>query len=205
MDVNRAQCITTKEYFSRLYDDICHNLQQTTDDISKLHVDNEDGKKQLNVMMEQLQTLQNNFNHKLNYLKQHAEWDRFTVAFFGETNAGKSTIIESLRVFFDELSRKQLLQNNQNDLQQAEQVLCENLEMLRRDLIQAYSEVANKTRDIRLSAKCLQQIIANESQSRLQILQQQTHAKVRFTLLATACGCFIAGAGGMAALLSQIW
>ncbi|EPX2007565.1 dynamin-like protein LeoC, partial [Escherichia coli] len=47
--------------------------------------------------------------------------------------------------------------------------------------------------------------IANESQSRLQILQQQTHAKVRFTLLATACGCFIAGAGGMAALLSQIW
>ncbi|HIF7664498.1 TPA: dynamin-like protein LeoC, partial [Escherichia coli] len=25
------------------------------------------------------------------------------------------------------------------------------------------------------------------------------------TLLATACGCFIAGAGGMAALLSQIW
>lgn len=32
-------------------------------------------------MMEQLQTLQNNFNHKLNYLKQHAEWDRFTVAF----------------------------------------------------------------------------------------------------------------------------
>ncbi|TNR15763.1 hypothetical protein FIB42_24660, partial [Escherichia coli] len=157
------------------------------------------------VMMEQLQTLQNNFNHKLNYLKQHAEWDRFTVAFFGETNAGKSTIIESLRIFFDELSRKQLLQNNQNDLQQAEQVLCENLEMLRRDLIQAYSEVANKTRDIRLSAKCLQQIIANESQSRLQILQQQTHAKVRFTLLATACGCFIAGAGGMAALLSQIW
>lgn len=99
MDVNRAQCITTKEYFSRLYDDICHNLQQTTDDISKLHVDNEDGKKQLNVMMEQLQTLQNNFNHKLNYLKQHAEWDRFTVAFLGETNAGKSTIIESLRIF----------------------------------------------------------------------------------------------------------
>ncbi|HDX7392202.1 TPA: hypothetical protein RPO82_005310, partial [Escherichia coli] len=97
MDVNRAQCITTKEYISRLYDDICHNLQQTTDDISKLHVDNEDGKKQLNVMMEQLQTLQNNFNHKLNYLKQHAEWDRFTVAFLGETNAGKSTIIESLR------------------------------------------------------------------------------------------------------------
>ncbi len=78
---------------------------------------------------------------------------------FGETNAGKSTIIELLRIFFDELSRKQLLQNNQNDLQQAEQVLCENLEMLRRDLIQAYSEVANKTRDIRLSAKCLQQIL----------------------------------------------
>lgn len=52
--------------------------------------------------------------------------------FFGETNAGKSTIIESLRILFDETTRRQLLQNNQNDLHKAEQELRENLTQLRK-------------------------------------------------------------------------
>ncbi|MHB1666493.1 hypothetical protein [Thiomonas sp.] len=35
-------------------------------------------------------------------LQQHARWDRFTIAFYGETNAGKSTIIETLRILLNE-------------------------------------------------------------------------------------------------------
>lgn len=35
-------------------------------------------------------------------LKRTQEWDTFTIAFYGETNAGKSTIIESLRLYFRE-------------------------------------------------------------------------------------------------------
>ena len=35
-------------------------------------------------------------------LKENQEWDTFTIAFYGETNAGKSTIIESLRIHFQE-------------------------------------------------------------------------------------------------------
>ncbi|EBO4931657.1 hypothetical protein DO259_05865 [Salmonella enterica] len=101
-------------------------------DIAGLHVENEDGKKQFNAMTAQLQILQDTFNQKLAYLQQHAEWDKFTLAFFGETNAGKSTIIESLRILFDETTRRQLLQNNQNDLHKAEQELRENLTQLRK-------------------------------------------------------------------------
>lgn len=35
-------------------------------------------------------------------LKDNQEWDDFTIAFYGETNAGKSTIIEALRIYFKE-------------------------------------------------------------------------------------------------------
>ncbi len=35
-------------------------------------------------------------------LKHNAEWDTFTIAFYGETNAGKSTIIETMRLLLDE-------------------------------------------------------------------------------------------------------
>ena len=35
-------------------------------------------------------------------LKKSQEWENFTVAFYGETNAGKSTIIEALRIYFQE-------------------------------------------------------------------------------------------------------
>lgn len=39
-------------------------------------------------------------------LEKNAEWDTFTIAFYGETNAGKSTIIEGLRIFFEEETKQ---------------------------------------------------------------------------------------------------
>jgi len=211
--------MNTSEDFNRLYADVGRNIEQTLADIAGLHVENEDAKKQLNVMTAQLQILQNTFNQKLSYLQEHAEWDKFTLAFFGETNAGKSTIIESLRIVFDETSRRQLLQNNQNDLQKAEQELREHLTQLRDDLGRIYSDVVDKISAISFSAIRLQQIITNESalrlkmeeeankahqlleqnesQSRLQILQQRTSTKSRITLLVTAVVGVIVGAGAV--------
>ncbi|EOV0788040.1 TPA: hypothetical protein ACPY8E_003019 [Yersinia enterocolitica] len=211
--------MNTSEDFNRLYADVGRNIEQTLADIAGLHVENEDAKKQLNAMTAQLQILQNTFNQKLAYLQEHAEWDKFTLAFFGETNAGKSTIIESLRIVFDETSRRQLLQNNQNDLQKAEQELREHLTQLRDDLGRVYSDVVDKISAISFSAIRLQQIISNESalrlkmeeeankarqlleqnesQSRLQILQQRTSTKSRITLLVTAVVGVIVGTGAV--------
>ncbi|HDL6614678.1 TPA: hypothetical protein PXJ37_004330 [Yersinia enterocolitica] len=211
--------MNTSEDFNRLYADVGRNIEQTLADIAGLHVENEDAKKQLNAMTAQLQILQNTFNQKLAYLQEHAEWDKFTLAFFGETNAGKSTIIESLRIVFDETSRRQLLQNNQNDLQKSEQELREHLTQLRDDLGRIYSDVVDKISAISFSAIRLQQIITNESalrlkmeeeankahqlleqnesQSRLQILQQRTSTKSRITLLVTAVVGVIVGAGAV--------
>ncbi len=39
---------------------------------------------------------------ELESLKNNGEWEKFTVAFYGETGAGKSTLIECLRLFFKE-------------------------------------------------------------------------------------------------------
>ena len=37
----------------------------------------------------------------MKYSIEEAVWDKLTIAFFGETNAGKSTIIETLRILYD--------------------------------------------------------------------------------------------------------
>lgn len=218
--------MNTKEQFNQLYDDISNQIRQTVNDISQLSVESEKGQIHLNEIREQLQALHDNFNHKLDYLKQHAEWDRFTVAFFGETNAGKSTIIESLRILFDEATRRDLLNNNQKDLQKSEQELSKNLEQLSHDLGCVYGDIVDKFRDISLSVMQLRQIVAdesalrikmeedeknarllteqNESQSRLHILQQQTNAKARFRLFATALISMIVGGYGFL-LLNQVF
>lgn len=48
---------------------------------------------------------QKKLDKAINDLKTSQEWDKFTVAFYGETNAGKSTVIEALRIFFKEESK----------------------------------------------------------------------------------------------------
>ena len=39
-------------------------------------------------------------------VEKDAEWDTFTIAFYGETNAGKSSIIETLRILLNESSKE---------------------------------------------------------------------------------------------------
>ena len=48
-------------------------------------------------------------------LKNNQEWNDFTIAFYGETNAGKSTIIEALRIYFAE-NKKVEMQNKFRDI-----------------------------------------------------------------------------------------
>ncbi len=64
---------------------------------------------------------------ELESLKNNEEWENFTIAFYGETNAGKSTLIECLRLFFKEQSKinqqehfKRLYSTYQNNYQNDE-------------------------------------------------------------------------------------
>lgn len=52
-----------------------------------------------------LQEHRSSLQYQLEALEANAEWDTFTIAFYGETGAGKSTIIETLRVLLKEESK----------------------------------------------------------------------------------------------------
>ena len=47
---------------------------------------------------ELLEMFRENTKQHIRELRELAEWDTFTIAFYGETNAGKSTLIETLRI-----------------------------------------------------------------------------------------------------------
>lgn len=46
---------------------------------------------------------------------KYQEWDNLVVAFFGVTNAGKSTIIETFRILFDEETRRMAIQKSKGE------------------------------------------------------------------------------------------
>ncbi|WP_232726721.1 AAA family ATPase [Helicobacter pylori] len=55
--------------------------------------------------LEVFQKLESESLKELESLKNNEEWENFTIAFYGETGAGKSTLIECLRLFFKEKSK----------------------------------------------------------------------------------------------------
>lgn len=63
-------------------------------------------KEQLAKAQELLQRFESSAIKSAEDYKNVAEFDTYTIAFYGETNAGKSTIIEALRIYFGEESKQ---------------------------------------------------------------------------------------------------
>ncbi|GAA8365546.1 hypothetical protein HpDR4_03120 [Helicobacter pylori] len=89
--------------------------------------ENERLKKSNQEALELFQKLESESLKELESLKNNEEWENFTIAFYGETGAGKSTLIECLRMFFKEQSKvvqqerfKRLYSNYQNNYQNDE-------------------------------------------------------------------------------------
>lgn len=99
--------------FSKLYARVANDIATALDDVSRLDVSNDKGNTHLANVKEKLGEMKSRFDGEITYLEKHAEWENFTIAFFGETNAGKSTIIESLRILFEEKKRQALIERNQ--------------------------------------------------------------------------------------------
>jgi hypothetical protein len=88
-----------------------------------------------NSAMEILGKLKIDIDVHIAALERHSEWDTFTIAFYGETNAGKSTIIETLRIMLREQSKveaQQAFKVLQNKLGVTE----EKFETLRQSILQ---------------------------------------------------------------------
>ena len=105
--------INTKEDIRLIYDDIKKDISDILLDISSVsNIEKDEDRKFLEGLLNSMKEMDKKFEEDINSLEKNAEWDKFTIAFFGETNAGKSTIIESLRIIFDEKNRREEIEEN---------------------------------------------------------------------------------------------
>jgi pantothenate kinase len=165
-------------HVSQLYVDISKALASTAEQVAAPRVDHQEGRQTLIEIRAQ-------FDGELDLLQQQAEWDRFTIAFFGETNAGKSTVLEALRILFSEEGRQALLDANDRDLVRYEQALIAQVESVRAAL-----QDAAQAHAARLSA------LTKDVEQLTTIVQEESSARVRmrhwlFAVAGTALGAAV--------------
>ena len=156
--------------FSALYQSISDGIAAASQSISSLDFDHEDGRKAVDHIVGKLDEMQKKFSSELEELERNVEWDTFTIAFFGETNAGKSTIIESLRILFDEESRARLLRENAHDLAKYEQALESHLEFVRAALLSAHERNLNEFQQVRQAVNQLHDASVARAASRQRVI-----------------------------------
>ncbi len=159
--------MNSTQKFSRLYMNVSESIAGAMANIAGLKVDNEDGKRQLSGISEKLRTIQANFDGELKMLEENTEWEKFTMAFFGETNAGKSTIIESLRILFEEESRQALLEQNTDDLLKFRHKLIGHVNKVRSSLNEVYVNYVADIENINSSINSLVNVVKEESGARI--------------------------------------
>ncbi len=85
------------------------DVEKSIKDLQKIFENTDGGDERLRAFnqeaLEKFKNLEFESLKELESLKNNEEWENFTIAFYGETNAGKSTLIECLRLFFKEQSK----------------------------------------------------------------------------------------------------
>ena len=95
-----------------------------------IQLNGEEENAELTAIISTLKEINSEFKQEIDKLEASSEWDRYCVAFFGETNAGKSTIIESLRIIFDEEQRRAELAKQEKEYVATLSKHCENYQEL---------------------------------------------------------------------------
>nr|WP_240444431.1 hypothetical protein [Helicobacter pylori] len=88
-----------------IYLDVKASIENLQNIFKNTDNENERLKKSNQEALEVFQQLESKSLKELESLKKNEEWENFTIAFYGETGAGKSTLIECLRLFFKERSK----------------------------------------------------------------------------------------------------
>jgi len=159
--------------FNRLYRDISKNMASAMEDLIGLKVENKEGQERLFNITGKLREIQAGFDGELEFLETNAEWEKFTMAFFGETNAGKSTIIESLRILFNEESRQQLIDQNQGDVDKLAEQINIHASHAEHALLQAFKKHADDLAVARRECHQLAKILNDEASERVKIAERQ--------------------------------
>lgn len=81
-------------------------LDEAITDAQSVQLYGEEESAELDAVLATLEGINQEFHDEVEKLESASEWDKYCIAFFGETNAGKSTIIESLRIINNEEQRR---------------------------------------------------------------------------------------------------
>ena len=117
--------------YKKVYSNLIDNVDEVLNDISKIDIQHIDVKKKNAETQSKLKEIRRVFIKEVEKLDKNAVWDRLTIAFFGETNAGKSTIIEALRISMQDDEK---LKNN---------ALRKSIDLKISELSDEYKEVTN--------------------------------------------------------------
>ncbi|GAA9150138.1 hypothetical protein Taiwan10_06670 [Helicobacter pylori] len=88
-----------------IYSDVKNSIKDLQEIFENTDGANERLRKFNQEALEEFKNLESEGLKELESLKNNEEWEKFTIAFYGETGAGKSTLIECLRLFFKEPSK----------------------------------------------------------------------------------------------------
>ena len=102
-----TQSLSSKDEIKKAYKNLQDLLQDTQWEVSDLNGVNS----QFNTVKDKIafafDSKIKEAKRELNVALKDTVWDNLVIAFFGETNAGKSTIIETFRILFDDKRKKE--------------------------------------------------------------------------------------------------
>lgn len=88
------------------YDTVGAILDDAINKVETVNLVGKEENAELTTIKTMLQEINAEFKQEIDKLEASSEWNKLCIAFFGETNAGKSTIIEALRIIYDEEKRR---------------------------------------------------------------------------------------------------
>lgn len=141
--------MTTTKDFSKLYKTIQKDISDALTDLQEMKIENKKGNQHLEQLKTQLTNIKNQFSSEINFLEVNSEWNKFTIAFFGETNAGKSTILEALRILLNEKKRREQIEQEDNAIRKLEREHSRGIETLISELENAYNSFGKITQNVR--------------------------------------------------------
>lgn len=102
-----------------IYKSVGGTLEEAICQARQISIVGQEENAELNAVRSALMQINDSFKSEVDKLETSSEWDKLCIAFFGETNAGKSTIIESLRIIYDEEKRRIELNNSEKQYEKS--------------------------------------------------------------------------------------